>query len=67
MDIDIIKIASCSLSDWPLLEAIAKVDNEIIFSTAGADLDDIDNMVAFFEIEIKKIYFDALCRKISYS
>ena len=46
--LDIIKIASCSLADWPLLERIGRSDTEVIFSTAGASLDNIDNMVSFF-------------------
>ncbi len=46
---DIVKIASCSVTDWPLLERIAKVDKPVIASTAGASLEDIDRMVSFFE------------------
>ena len=48
-DFDIIKIASCSFTDWPLLERIAKTDKPIIASTAGALLEDIDKVVSFFE------------------
>jgi len=47
-DIDFIKIASCSLADWPLLERVASTQKEVIFSTAGAHLSSIDNMVSFF-------------------
>lgn len=46
---DIIKVASCSFTDWPLLERIAKTDKPIIASTAGALLEDIDKVVSFFE------------------
>lgn len=46
---DIIKIGSCSFTDWPLLERIAKTDKPIIASTAGATLEDIDRVVLFFE------------------
>jgi sialic acid synthase SpsE/mannose-6-phosphate isomerase-like protein (cupin superfamily) len=46
---DIIKIASCSLTDWPLLEKIAKTSKPIIASTAGATLDEIDRVVIFLE------------------
>jgi sialic acid synthase SpsE/quercetin dioxygenase-like cupin family protein len=45
---EIIKIASCSLTDWPLLERIAQSELPIIASTAGATLDEIDKVVAFF-------------------
>lgn len=45
---DIIKIASCSFTDWPLLERAAESDKPIIASTAGASLDEIDRVVSFF-------------------
>lgn len=45
---DIIKIASCSFADWPLMEAIAETGLPIIASTAGSSLEDIDRVVAFF-------------------
>lgn len=46
-DLDIIKIASCSFTDWPLLERVAESDRPIIASTAGASLADIDRVVSF--------------------
>jgi sialic acid synthase SpsE/mannose-6-phosphate isomerase-like protein (cupin superfamily) len=46
---DIVKVASCSFTDWPLLERIVKTDKPIIASTAGVSLDDIDKVVTFFE------------------
>lgn len=46
--LDILKIASCSFTDWPLLEEVAATDFPIIASTAGADLEDIDRVVSFF-------------------
>jgi sialic acid synthase SpsE/mannose-6-phosphate isomerase-like protein (cupin superfamily) len=45
----IIKIASCSFTDWPLLERIGKTNRPIIGSTAGVSLQDIDKVVSFFE------------------
>ncbi|BAY13502.1 N-acetylneuraminate synthase family protein [Calothrix sp. NIES-2098] len=45
---DIIKIASCSLTDWPLLERIAQTNKPIIASTAGVELEEIDKVVSFF-------------------
>lgn len=45
--IDIIKVASCSFNDWPLLEAAVKLDLPVIASTAGAALENIDNVVTF--------------------
>jgi len=46
---DVIKVASCSFTDWPLLERIVKTDRPIIASTAGASWDDIDRVVSFLE------------------
>ncbi len=46
---DIIKIASCSFIDWPLLERVAKSSMPIVASTAGVALEEIDKVVAFFE------------------
>ncbi|MRD73042.1 cupin domain-containing protein [Rhodocyclus tenuis] len=46
--IEIIKIASCSLTDWPLLERIARSNKPVIASTAGATPEEIDTVVSFF-------------------
>jgi N-acetylneuraminate synthase len=47
-NIETIKIASCSLTDWPLLEKIANAGKPVIASTAGACPEDVDNVVSFF-------------------
>jgi sialic acid synthase SpsE/quercetin dioxygenase-like cupin family protein len=44
---DILKIASCSFTDWPLLEKIAATNLPIIGSTAGAITKQIDQVVSF--------------------
>ncbi len=46
---DIIKIASCSFTDWPLLETIAKAGLPVIASGAGSTLDEVDCVVAYFQ------------------
>jgi sialic acid synthase SpsE/quercetin dioxygenase-like cupin family protein len=46
--IEVIKVASCSLTDWPLLERIARTDKPIVASTAGASPEEVDNVVSFF-------------------
>lgn len=46
-NLDIIKIASCSFTDWPVLERAASIDKPIIASIAGASLDEIDRVVSF--------------------
>jgi len=48
-NLDIIKIASCTFTDWPLLESVALTNKPIIASTAGASLDDVDRVVSFFK------------------
>jgi sialic acid synthase SpsE/mannose-6-phosphate isomerase-like protein (cupin superfamily) len=47
--LDIIKVASCSFGDWPLLERIVKTDKPIIASTAGAVIDTLDSVVSFLQ------------------
>lgn len=47
--IQIIKVASCSSNDWPLLGEIAKAGKPVICSTGGRSIYDIDNIVSFFE------------------
>jgi len=46
-DYEIIKIATCLFTDWPLLEKITKTKKPIIASTAGVSLEDIDKVVSF--------------------
>ncbi len=47
-NLDFLKVASCSFTDWPLLEKIVKTKLPLIASTAGASLEDIDRVVSFF-------------------
>jgi sialic acid synthase SpsE/mannose-6-phosphate isomerase-like protein (cupin superfamily) len=51
----VIKIGSCSFTDWPLLERIAQTDLPVIASTASATLDEIDRVVTFFEHRKKNL------------
>lgn len=44
-----IKVASCSLTDWPLLERIALASLPVIASVGGGTLAEIDAVVSFFE------------------
>jgi len=46
--VDIIKIASCSADDWPLIEAIADTRKPVIASTGGVSVYEIDNLASFF-------------------
>ena len=45
---DIIKVASCSADDWPLLEKIALSGLPVVASTGGLNIDQIDDLVSFF-------------------
>lgn len=49
LGIEIIKIASCSAGDWPLLERVAQTGKPVICSTGGLKLKDIDKIVSFFQ------------------
>jgi len=49
LGIEIIKVASCSAADQPLLEYIAEVNRPVIASTAGLSMQKIDRLVNFFE------------------
>lgn len=49
MDFDLMKVASCSAKDWPLLEKIADAGKPLVFSTGGLAMNDIDNLSSFFD------------------
>jgi sialic acid synthase SpsE/mannose-6-phosphate isomerase-like protein (cupin superfamily) len=55
LDIKIIKVASCSASDRPLLERITQVNRPVVVSTAGLSMDKIDRLVSF--LESKNMHF----------
>ena len=49
LDISIIKVASCSIDDWPLLEQICKISKKIIISTAGAKISTLRKVYDLFK------------------
>ena len=49
LEMDIIKVASADVTDWILLEKIAKTRKPVIISTGGTSLTDLTNMVKFFD------------------
>lgn len=49
LDIEVIKIASCSAGDRPLLERVAEINKPVIVSTAGLSINNIDRLVSFLE------------------
>jgi sialic acid synthase SpsE len=48
LGIEIIKVASSDVTDWVLLEKIARTRKPVIVSTGGASVRDMDAMVTFF-------------------
>jgi sialic acid synthase SpsE/quercetin dioxygenase-like cupin family protein len=44
---DILKIASCSCTDWPLLERAVLTDMPMVVSTAGVPSDQLDHVATF--------------------
>jgi sialic acid synthase SpsE/quercetin dioxygenase-like cupin family protein len=49
MDFDLIKVASCSARDWPLLETVAATGLPVIASTGGLTQEQVDDLVSFLE------------------
>lgn len=45
---EVLKVASCSATDWPLLEKIAETNLPVICSTGGLTVNEIDNLYSFF-------------------
>ena len=48
LDMDLLKIASSDVNDWPLIEKISTTRKPVIASTGGSSLTDIDALVKFF-------------------
>jgi N-acetylneuraminate synthase len=46
LNIEIIKIASASSNDYPLIDAIASTSKPVVASTAGLRIEEIDNLVS---------------------
>ena len=55
LDIEVIKVASCSAFDWPLLKVIAEANKPVVISTAGLTLSQIDYLVSF--LDYKNVHF----------
>ncbi len=55
LGVEIIKVASCSATDWPLIEAIAAADKPVIASTGGLSIYEIDNLVTFLSKRVSEL------------
>jgi sialic acid synthase SpsE/mannose-6-phosphate isomerase-like protein (cupin superfamily) len=49
LGIEVVKIGSCSATDWPLIERVADGNKPVIFSTGGLTMKEIDDLVSFFD------------------
>jgi len=49
LDVEVLKIGSCSVLDKPLLEEISQTGKPVICSTGGLSIKDIDWVVTFFK------------------
>ena len=49
MGFEVLKVGSCSAKDWPLLEKVADAGLPVVFSTGGLTLENIDDLVSFFD------------------
>ncbi|MES2953237.1 MAG: N-acetylneuraminate synthase family protein [Patescibacteria group bacterium] len=49
LDVDIVKIGSCSAHDWPLIARAAEAGKPMIVSTGGLRMVEIDRIVSFLE------------------
>jgi len=58
LDVDLLKIASCSCDDWPLLKEIAEnVERKIIISTAGVEIKHLEKIYSLFSNHRRHISF----------
>jgi len=48
LDMDLLKLASSDINDWPLIEKVASTRKPVIASTGGSSLKDVDDLVRFF-------------------
>ena len=48
LNVDLLKIASSDINDWPLIEKVATTRKPVIASTGGSSLKDVDDLVRFF-------------------
>lgn len=55
LEIELIKVASCSANDWPLLEKISMCNKPVVVSTGGLRTRQIDNIVSF--LQHRRVHF----------
>ena len=55
LEIELIKVASCSANDWPLLERVLTCNKPVVVSTGGLQMSQIDNIVSF--LQHRRVHF----------
>ena len=49
LGVEVLKIASCSVDDWPLLREVSKINRKIIISTGGATIKHLKKIYSLFK------------------
>ena len=49
LNVSIVKIASCSIDDWPLLNEVCKINKKIVISTGGASIETLRKVYKLFK------------------
>ena len=49
LDVSVVKIASCSIDDWPLLRKVCKINKRIILSTGGTSIEQLRDVYELFK------------------
>ena len=49
LGVEVLKIASCSVDDWPLLEEVSDINRKIIISTGGATIKHLNKVYNLFK------------------
>lgn len=57
LDISVIKVASCSVDDWPLLKQISDISKRVIISTAAADMGTLHKVYDLFKSKCRDFAF----------
>ena len=57
LDITVVKVASCSVDDWPLLEEVCKINRRIVISTGGSSLSTLHRVYKMFKDEDRDFAF----------
>tara|TARA_R110001592_G_scaffold329986_1_gene612000 strand:- start:14077 stop:15537 length:1461 start_codon:yes stop_codon:yes gene_type:complete len=57
LGVEVLKIASCSVDDWPLLKEVSKINRKIIISTGGATIKHLKKVYSLFKEEGRDFAF----------